>query len=65
VVFQRFGRLRWSQVWDITGVLGGKPGKIETRWLGELDLEDLPRVLGGLGWFVRDVPNGLGVQAGF
>jgi hypothetical protein len=28
--------------------------------LGELDLEDLQRVLVGLGWFVGDVPHGLG-----
>jgi hypothetical protein len=33
---------------------------LETRWLGELDLEDLPRFLGGLGWFVMDIPRGLG-----
>jgi hypothetical protein len=59
-VFRRFERSIWSQVGDIIGVLGGKPDKIETRWLGELDLEDHPRVLGGLGWFVGDVPRGLG-----
>jgi hypothetical protein len=51
MVFLRCRRLRWSQVGDIIGVLGGKPDKIETRWLGELDLEDLPRVLGG-SWLV-------------
>jgi hypothetical protein len=59
-VFRRFGRLRWSQVGDIIGLLGGKPDKIETIWLGELDLEDLPCVLRGLGWFVGDVPRRLG-----
>jgi hypothetical protein len=59
-VFRGFGRLRWSQVGDIIGAFRGKPDKIETRWLGELDLEDLPRVLGGLGWFAMDIPRGLG-----
>ena len=59
-VVRRFGSLRWSQVGDIIWVLGGKPDKIETRWVGELDLDDLLRVLGGHGWFVRDVPRGLG-----
>jgi hypothetical protein len=60
-VLQRFGSSRWRQVGVIIGVLGGKPENIETVWLGELDSEDLPRVLGGLGRFARDVPRGLGV----
>jgi hypothetical protein len=47
-VFQRFRSSRWKQVGVIIGVLGGKPDKIETAWLGELNLEEVPRVLGVL-----------------
>jgi hypothetical protein len=45
-------------------VLGGKPEKIETRWQAELDLEELPRVLGGPGRFLGGVPRGFKCSVG-
>jgi hypothetical protein len=63
-VFRRFGSSRWRQVGVIIGLFGEKPDNIKTRWLGEFDLEEFPRVLAGPGRLLRDVPSGLGGPVG-
>jgi hypothetical protein len=62
IVFGRVGHSSGRQVGGIIGVLGGKPNPICARCLtGQLESEDLPRVLGGPGRFLNDVPRVLGV----
>jgi hypothetical protein len=63
-VFRRFGHSSWRQVGVIIGVLGGKPDKIETGWLGQLESEDIPHVLGGPARFLKNVPRVLGGPVG-
>jgi hypothetical protein len=48
--------------WRVSCAL--KLDKIETRWLGELDSEEVPCVLKGAGRFAKDVPRGLGDPMG-